>query len=226
MGGWSSSGGGSASITPLYVGTNLVSQVNSTNAQSLRVYGTSDNTGVPTTNYSRLSISYTNVTGAVIASESGGTGTKGPININGDGSTGLSLDGTNGVTLQFSSGTKVFVGGTIINFYTAGAQRAGFDPVGTLTFNGGGTADVGINKNASGVLEINSNTLGTYRDLIARNVRTNPTTVASLTAAATAGAGARSFVTDATAPTFGATVAGGGAVSTPVYSNGTSWLVG
>jgi hypothetical protein len=51
-------------------------------------------------------------------------------------------------------------------------------------------------------------------------------TVATLPSAATSGVGARSFVTDATAPAFGATVAGGGAVVTPVYSDGTNWKVG
>jgi hypothetical protein len=51
-------------------------------------------------------------------------------------------------------------------------------------------------------------------------------TVATLPSAATSGKGARSFVTDASAPTFGATVAGGGAVAVPVYSDGTNWKVG
>lgn len=51
-------------------------------------------------------------------------------------------------------------------------------------------------------------------------------TVSTLPSAATSGAGARSFVTDATTPTFGATVVGGGAVATPVYSDGTNWKVG
>lgn len=51
-------------------------------------------------------------------------------------------------------------------------------------------------------------------------------TVATLPSAATAGAGFRAFVTDASAPTFGSTVAGGGAVATPVYSDGTDWKVG
>ena len=51
-------------------------------------------------------------------------------------------------------------------------------------------------------------------------------TVATLPSATTSGTGARSFVTDATAPTFGATVAGGGAVAVPVYSDGTNWKVG
>jgi hypothetical protein len=51
-------------------------------------------------------------------------------------------------------------------------------------------------------------------------------TVATLPTASSSGLGARSFVTDASAPTFGATVAGGGAVATPVYSDGTNWKVG
>lgn len=50
--------------------------------------------------------------------------------------------------------------------------------------------------------------------------------VASLPAAATAGAGARSFVTDALTPTYGAAVTGGGAVKIPVYSDGSNWIVG
>jgi hypothetical protein len=51
-------------------------------------------------------------------------------------------------------------------------------------------------------------------------------TVATLPSASDSGVGARSFVTNATAPTFGATVVGGGAVATPVYSDGTNWKVG
>jgi hypothetical protein len=51
-------------------------------------------------------------------------------------------------------------------------------------------------------------------------------TVATLPSAVTSGNGARSFVTDALLPTFGSTVAGGGAVATPVYSDGTNWKVG
>ena len=51
-------------------------------------------------------------------------------------------------------------------------------------------------------------------------------TVATLPSAVTSGKGARSFVTDALLPTFGSTVAGGGAVAVPVYSDGTNWKVG
>ena len=51
-------------------------------------------------------------------------------------------------------------------------------------------------------------------------------TVATLPSAVTSGKGSRSFVTDALAPVFGATVASGGATATPVYSDGTNWKVG
>ena len=36
--------------------------------------------------------------------------------------------------------------------------------------------------------------------------------------------GDRVYVTDANAPSYGATVAGGGAVTIPVFYNGTNWI--
>jgi hypothetical protein len=57
-------------------------------------------------------------------------------------------------------------------------------------------------------------------------VGTTVYTVATLPSAVTSGKGARSFVTDALAPVFGSTVVTGGAVATPVYSDGTNWKVG
>jgi hypothetical protein len=50
--------------------------------------------------------------------------------------------------------------------------------------------------------------------------------VANLPSAAASGSGARAFVSDATTPTFGNVVVGGGAVKIPVYSDGTNWRVG
>jgi hypothetical protein len=50
--------------------------------------------------------------------------------------------------------------------------------------------------------------------------------VADLPSAAESGSGTRAFVSDATGPTFGSVVVGGGAVKTPVYSDGTNWRVG
>jgi hypothetical protein len=56
--------------------------------------------------------------------------------------------------------------------------------------------------------------------------KTTPVAVASLPAAATAGAGARAFVTDANSTTFNAAVVGGGSNIMPVFSNGTGWFIG
>jgi hypothetical protein len=57
-------------------------------------------------------------------------------------------------------------------------------------------------------------------------VRTIPVTVSALPAAATVGAGARAFVTDADSATFGAPAVGGAANSMPVFSDGTGWFIG
>ena len=93
-----------------------------------------------------------------------------------------------------------------------------------------------LGRNADGVLEVNNQSAGTYRDLKLRNllagggngsyIQTPSMTVANLASAATAGAGARAFVTDATATTFLSTVAGGGSNKVPVVSDGTNWLIG
>ncbi len=59
-----------------------------------------------------------------------------------------------------------------------------------------------------------------------RRIRTHGVLVSALPAAATAGAGTKGFVTDATATTFASVVAGGGANGVPVYSDGTNWRIG
>jgi hypothetical protein len=60
----------------------------------------------------------------------------------------------------------------------------------------------------------------------ASNIKLNVYTVSTLPSAVTSGAGTLAFVSDASAPTFGSTVVGGGAVNVPVYSDGTNWKVG
>ena len=57
-------------------------------------------------------------------------------------------------------------------------------------------------------------------------IKVPPVAVSALPAAATAGAGARAFVNDASAPVFGSAVTGGGAVLVPVYCTGSAWNVG
>lgn len=50
--------------------------------------------------------------------------------------------------------------------------------------NGNGTDDIAIGRNASGVLEVNSGTAGTFRDLIVRNFRMSAPTSVPATAGA------------------------------------------
>lgn len=57
-------------------------------------------------------------------------------------------------------------------------------------------------------------------------IRTREVLAGSLPLASVAGAGARAFVTDASAATFGTVLAGGGANAVPVYSDGTDWRIG
>lgn len=89
--------------------------------------------------------------------------------------------------------------------------------------NAAGTIDTCLYRKAAKIIEINNGTAGSYN---ATAFSTGSQTVANLPAAATAGAGARSFVTNATATTFLSTVAGGGANKVPVVSDGTNWLIG
>ena len=89
-----------------------------------------------------------------------------------------------------------------------------------LTFGGTTSACPAIARDGAGVKIVGGD--GTSVSWI----KVPPVTVASLPAAATAGVGARSFVTDALTPTFGSALSGGGAVPVPVYSTGSAWNVG
>lgn len=94
-------------------------------------------------------------------------------------------------------------------------------------YSAGGAVAAGV-TNSYG-LNISANT-GATNNYVGRFgsgvIQQTPIAIASLIAAGTAGAGARSIVNDALAPVFGATVADGGAVVVPVYSDGVAWKVG
>jgi hypothetical protein len=89
--------------------------------------------------------------------------------------------------------------------------------------------DTRITRKSSGKIQIGASASDSSGAVEAKNLTTTPSTVADLTAAATAGAGARAFVSDSTVAAsgnFGAVVAGGGANAVPVYSDGTDWRIG
>lgn len=88
-------------------------------------------------------------------------------------------------------------------FYTANTERMRIHATGGVSI--GNTTDRGAgNLNVSGV------------------VITNGYTVATLPAGVV---GMRAYVTNALTPTYGSAVVGGGAVTIPVFYNGTTWIV-
>lgn len=58
------------------------------------------------------------------------------------------------------------------------------------------------------------------------NAQSTVSTVAGLPSAVALGAGGRAIVTDANSTTFASIVAGSGANTVPVYSDGTDWRIG
>jgi hypothetical protein len=92
-----------------------------------------------------------------------------------------------------------------------------------ITFIGN---DVSGNSSTSAYLPSNTNTILGNVGYGAKNYASTPMLVSALPAPATAGVGARAFVTDSTTLSYGATPTGGGGISTPVYCNGTGWFVG
>lgn len=112
-----------------------------------------------------------------------------------------------------------------LDLASAAARSVRIAPAGSTTwlFNSSGHLIAGADNTS----DIGAGGGNRPRNLyMASWIRMATTTVASLPAAATAGAGARMFVTDAFGPVFGSAVVGGGAVTVPVYSTGSAWNVG
>lgn len=103
--------------------------------------------------------------------------------------------------------------GSSVNIFTGGASR--------MTFGSGSMVPT-----TTGTYAIGSAANAFLSATIATTVRTLPLTFATLPTAATAGAGARAFITDCNTATFNATAAAGGANAVGVISDGTIWKVG
>lgn len=101
----------------------------------------------------------------------------------------------------------------------------GFTGTGMLIFGPLTTSFPALKRNGT-VLEARLGDDSGYTAFKSSYLQASTFTVATLPAAATAGAGARAVVTDALAPAFGSAVAGSGAVTVPVYSTGSAWNVG
>ena len=246
--GWANdtTGGGTPDTILARDAANTLAQRNGTNAQAFRVY----NTYTDASNYERQEITFqSNVVRWY--STSAGTGTLRNMEIL-RGSTQhwlFNSAGNNfGASLLASTDNTYDIGASGANRprvgYFGSSVRApemltdniktsaggGFlqsvsSTVATLTptrLQVGGTTDSfgAIARDGAGISIVGAAGGSTA------HIKVPGVTVANLPAAATAGAGARSFVTDALAPTFGSAVTGGGAVNVPVYSTGSAWNVG
>lgn len=98
-------------------------------------------------------------------------------------------------------------------------------PAGSLNYVQYNNGNV-MGGNASFTFVATTGTLSVPNVTTSGVVKTTATTYSGLPSAASAGAGARSFITDANSTTFLAIVGGGGGYSVPVVSNGTNWIVG
>jgi hypothetical protein len=167
---------------------------------------------------------------------------------------GANVSGT--VALATTSGTvstaaqpNITSTGTLTSLTVTGALGV---TTGVITGDGGGISNV-VAANISGTVNtavlaqevINSaqpniGSVGTLSTLIVSGnvtgqsyvsattaLQTTPVITSALPAAATAGAGARSMVTDADAGSvFGAVLVGAGSLTLPVFSDGTDWRIG
>lgn len=108
-----------------------------------------------------------------------------------------------------------------LSFYRSGLSISSSALVSWSNGANASGSDTTLSRNAAGIVQCGSG--ATFHHLYANTVRTATAyTVATLPAAGTAGRYA--YVTDALAPAYGAAVAGGGAVTIPVWDNGAAWI--
>jgi hypothetical protein len=135
-----------------------------------------------------------------------------------------------------NAGTSKFVVENVASGNTARVALASdYTLAWTSSTSAGVASDIGLSRNAAGVVEVNTGTAAAYRDIKLRNILAGTgagayhqlpvQTVSQLTAAATAGQGAMAFVTDATSTTAYTTVTGGGSNKVMVISDGTNWII-
>ena len=130
-------------------------------------------------------------------------------------------------SLNVAFGLQAGVGNGSANANTTGSNNTyiGYQTVGSANNNTNemviGYQAVGLGSNTTVIGNTSTTLTQTYGVTKSTNY-----TVATLPSASTSGVGARAFVTDALAPSFGVAVTGGGAVPIPVYSTGSAWNVG
>ena len=190
-----------------------LAQRNSTNAQAFRLY----NTYTDASNYERGSIGWSSNTFVINGAEKAGTGTARNFSLRGSSASEIWTDN---LALKSSNGTATGAYLTVFSTNVIGFRNAALSDAPRVVFGGDTSSFPALKRDGAGF------SIRLADDSAATFIRHVPVTVANLPAAATAGAGARMMVSDATAPVFGNAVVGGGAVNVPVYSTGAAWNVG
>jgi hypothetical protein len=141
----------------------------------------------------------------------------------------------------FAPGNNVI----IINATGANLPYQGTDgtcfiaPMGSSSYFGNGTQELMYYNTSTKEVRSSTNGLAGYNGNITANnisasnnitsnnyIKSKVFVSANIASPIGAGAGARSFVSDATSTTFGALYASGGANNVPVYSDGSAWRIG
>jgi hypothetical protein len=167
-----------------------------------------------------------------------GIGATGATGIGATGATGIGATGATGIGATGATGPVAGSNTQVIfNDNTVANGNSSF----TFDKTTGQLSATLVNGTLTTVAQPNITSVGTLtalavtgditsNNIVANNiVRTKPITFSSLPAAATAGTGARSFITDgnlAASTNFGAQVSGSGSNNVPVYSDGTNWRIG
>ena len=135
---------------------------NGTNGQKFSVYGT-----YPGAAWERFTITAPTSGNVLLGTYKGTGGIARGLEFQTDGVTRMTLSTTGGLAFNNNGTTDASSGIGAWYLTTTGVQIAN-----TASFRWNG--DVGISRNASGVVEINSTTAGTYRDLRVRSVIEQP----------------------------------------------------
>ena len=216
-------------------GTNLIEQYNSTNAQTLSMYGSRSDAS----NYVRLRISTTTAGVCTLTAEGLGTGatyngSNNTMNLAVASKVGYRHDGGNGwIYLQpngnLGSSGILYLGGDQFRVGSTWVLYA------CSTADAGGTPDASISRSSPGVWKMGTGGNNALGSLLLTNLTASGTvilgtyTVGTLPSAAS-NTRARAFAVDSNlafnSTNLGSTVTAGGSNLVPVFSNGTNWVIG
>ena len=126
-------------------------------------------------------------------------------------------DGLGGISIQGYNGSAYKPASLIVATWDASAVLSETFPKSTLKLITGGGGSI--------LQEASLNNLGVFTAPVQKTTVYSVAGTA-LPSASAVGAGARAFVSDATATTFASAYTGGGANNVPVYSDGTVWRIG